>query len=144
MKKQTILLLAGGLLALASCGDGGKADAEKAQKAADSMKNAMEMQAKEQAMKDSMTAVMNAQKASADSAAAAMKAEEEKKAGAKGGHHEHGGSGKTTAQPAAPAPVKSAQDAKFDSRQGGNGTTKSALTPDQQKAQDDKFNRRGK
>jgi|GEM_PF-3763470 len=140
MKKQTILLLAAGVLALASCGDGGKKEQENAQAKVDSMANAMKLQA----TKDSMTAVMNAEKAKTDSLANAMKAEEEKKAAetkhsSKGHAATKGGDKKAETAPA-PAPTPSTQDSKFNNR-GGN---KSTPAPADQKAQDDKFKNRGK
>lgn len=122
MKKQTILLLSAGLLALASCGDGGKKEQENAQAKVDSMANAMKMQA----TKDSMTAVMNAEKAKTDSLANAMKAEEEKKAteakhSSKGHAATKGSDKKAEPAPAptsqskwnnTPAPSKDSKDAK--------------------------------
>jgi len=120
MKKQTILFLAGGLLALASCGNNNNASQENAQAKVDSMKNVMDMQQKEQAMKDSMAAVMAAQKAKTDSMEAAMKAEQEHKS-SKGEHKGHEGSAKTPAQSVVPQPVTPPPPPPSQNRPGANG-----------------------
>jgi hypothetical protein len=142
MKKQTILFLAGGLLALASCGNNNNASQENAQAKVESMKNVMDMQQKEQAMKDSMAAVMTAQKAKTDSMEAAMKAEQEHKGG-KAEHKGHEGTAKTAPQPSAPPPPPpaSTQDNKFNNRA---GNTQSKTSAADQQTQDSKFNNRGK
>lgn len=132
MKKQTILFLASGLLALASCG--GNASQDNAQAKVDSMQKAMEAQQKEQAMKDSMSAVMAAEKAKADSLAGVMGKEKEQASAKHEGKH----SGKSEATtPAAPTPT--AQDTKFQNR--ANGQSK--ISPADQQAQDAKFKSRG-
>jgi len=124
MKKQTILFLAGGLLALASCGGSNEGSKDNAQAKLDSMQNAMQMQQKEQAVKDSMAAAMNAEKAKSDSMAGAMKKEEESKmAGSK--HHEaHKGEAKNTEnvpQPSSPpAPTTNTNTGKNTGQDGTN------------------------
>jgi hypothetical protein len=109
MKKQTILFLAGSLLALASCGGGNNANQENAQAKLDSMQKAMDMQV-QQHQKDSMAAAMNAEKAKSDSLAGAMKKEEEKMASGK--HHEakHGNATANSNTPPPPPPPATSQN----------------------------------
>ncbi len=138
MKKQ-FLILAGSALILASCGgnDASKENDQKRQM--DSIANANAAM-QEQINKAKNDSTINAlAKAKADSIEAATKAAEKTPT--------HKGGGKTkppaaTPAPTAPAPVKTAQDNKFDSRTPGGNKEKPQMTQDQQKAQDDKFNRR--
>jgi hypothetical protein len=135
MKKQ-FLFLAGCAVLFASCGSNNNQGESKAQ--IDSSINA------------TVSAHDAANAAKNDST---LKAIEKEKAEAVRREHEHGGkkeeannnNAAAPAPAATVAPTKTAQDAKFDSRQPGNQATQgSKLTPDQQQAQDDKFNRRGK
>lgn len=116
MKKQTILFLASGLLALASCGNN-NAPQENAQAKIDSMQKAMDMQKREQAMKDSMATVMAVEKAKADSLAGVM-AKEKEQASTKGTHsgtHK----GKSAAKETTPPPPPTSQS-KWNSNQQQN------------------------
>ena len=134
MKKQ-LLFLAAGAIVLASCGGNNN-------------------QAQTQAQIDStVNAKLNEHdQANASKNDSTLKAIEKEKAEASHREHEHSGKkeeGNNASPAPAPtptvAPTKTAQDAKFDNRQPGNQASQGTkLTPTQQQAQDDKFNRRGK
>ncbi len=140
MKKQ-ILLLAGSALILASCGSNNNNQANEQAKIDSITKaNAALQDQMNKAKNDSTINAMA--KIKADSIELANKAAAKPEASAK--HHEHKAKEPVAAPTPAPPPppVKTAQDNKFDSRQPGN-QSKPTLTPEQQKAQEDKFNRRG-
>lgn len=141
MKKQ-ILLVAAAAFILASCGSNEKKQEGPTQAQIDSAVNAKMAQhdAENAAKNDSTLKAIEAEKA-----AAMAKEQELKQQQHSGGAKKHSGSGKKEAAapppPPPPAPAKSAQDSKFENRQGNQPAQKTA---EEQKAQDDKFNRRGK
>ena len=148
MKKQ-FLFLAGAAIILASCGSGEnkEADAAKEQAKMDSVVKARDAEnaAKNDSALKAAENLKAMEKMKADSIAAAeAKAKEEAEAKShKGGGHK---TTKAPAQtpkptPAVAPPVKSAQDQKFDNRAQPT-SAKPTQTAEQQKAQDDKFNRR--
>ena len=127
-------------MVLASCGSNNNSD-QNTQAQMDSISKA------NAAMQDELNRKKND---STINAMAAAKADSIEKASHKEAAHEpaHSGhkGGKATPPPASPAPTPTptAQDNKFNNRQPGGDQSGNKLTPDQQKAQDDKFNRRGK
>jgi len=142
--KKHILLLAGSAMILASCGSNNNENQQNEQAKMDSIAKANAALQDEINKKRNDSTINAMAAAKADSMAAATKAEETKKSGTK----------KTTTKTTttsvkvephpvpATAPVKSAQDAKFDRRNMQNDNATPKLTPEQQKQQDDKFNRR--
>jgi len=138
MKKQ-ILILAGSMMILASCGSNNTNQNTQAQMDSISKANA--------ALQDEINKKKND---STINAIATAKADSiEKAAKHEGGEHKGTGH-KTGGKEPAPvatqtvAPQPTAQDNKFNNRQPGSQQSGTKLTPEQQQAQDDKFNRRGK
>jgi len=137
MKKQILLLAACSVFVLASCGSN---SANSSQAQIDSTVN-VKVGQQEAAMAGKNDSTINAlAKAKADS----MEIEKKKEVGerrheghANNNYNNNNGGGAAPAQ----TPTMSAQDAKFQNRQGTNGTTPTQ-TPAQQQAQDNKFNSR--
>ena len=129
MKKQ-LLLLAGSAFILASCGSNNNPAQTQAQ--IDSTVNAKMQQhdAENAAKNDSTLKAIEKEKADAMSKEHATKTTTHTKT-----------THTTVKETTPPPPTQTQQDNKFDNRQPGN-QNKTSLTPEQQKAQDDKFNRR--
>lgn len=140
MKKYALLLAAGTVIGLASCGNDTN---QMTQAQIDSAANAKTeaMQAEMKMKNDSLINAMAMMKA--DSAA---KADSLAKIAAYNAGKAAGAHAKTTSKNThttkkvvvPPPPAKSAKDSKFDNRTNGTNT----ITPEQAKEKDDKFNRR--